>query len=185
MEQRNIVISTDYIDFIYENIKKVTSLDKNYNKERLVYLLKTNHSFTKDTLSFLEYKEMNMDNFITEDLAERIDVINDTKEEIPYEEIKIEITESDIDYFYKSIKKRYDMYIPFIFDSHIIIALLNNQKAFFSLKARELDNDDFFKRQLMSTIQQVLVGRSEPAPCAKARVKQDYYDLFSKLTRRE
>ena len=185
MEERNIVISTDYIDFIYENIKKVTNVEENYNKERLTYLLKTNYSFTKDTLSFLEYKEMNMDNFIIEDLAERINIINKTKEEIPFENIKLEITKSDIDYFYKSINKRYNVYLPFIFDSHVVIALLNNQKAFFSLKARELENDDFFKGQLMSTIQQVLVGRAEPAPCAKSKVKQDYYNLFSKLPKRE
>lgn len=179
--EEGLKISKEYVEFVYSYLKKIEDLEENYSIKRLSYLLKTQPKFFKDTLSFLEYKAVGMENFIIDDLRDHIVLINEIKDELPEIDFSIPLTSEDISYFYESIQKSHKIYVPFIFREHIKTALLLNEKAFLSLKARELKNDDFFKDQLMSNIQIQLVGQSEPAPCAKSSTKRAYFERFKHL----
>lgn len=185
MELAKIVISKEYVDFVFQNLIKAEGLEEGYTINRLSYLLENNPSLMKDTLSFLEYKEMNMYDFIVADLEDHINKINNSKEENEDISFSVSITKNDVEYFLETIEKRYKQYLPFIFEENVVIALQQNDKAFFTLKAKELKNDDFFQSQLMGHIQYQLVGQTEPAPCAKGSTKQAYYDLFKDLKRRD
>ena len=185
MEIARMLISKEYIEFVFKNLIKAGGLEKGYTINRLSYLLENNHSLMRDTLSFLEYKEMNLYDFIVADLEDHIDKINDSKEENSDISFSVSITKDDVEYFLETIEKRYKQYLPFIFEENVIIALQHNEKAFFTLKAKELKNDDFFQSQLMNHIQYQLVGQTEPAPCAKGSTKQAYYDLFKDLKKRD
>lgn len=185
MELAKVSISKEYVDFVFQNLIKAEGLEEGYTIHRLSYLLENNPSLMKDTLSFLEYKEMNMYDFIVADLEDHIDTINSSKEENPEVSFSISITKNDVEYFLKTIERRYKQYLPFIFEENVIIALQHNEKALFTLKAKELKNDDFFQSQLMGHIQYQLVGQTEPAPCAKNSTKQAYYNLFKDLKRRD
>lgn len=181
MSEQGLKISKEYIEFIYSYLVKVEELEENYSIKRLSYLLKNNPVFMKDTLSFMEYSAVGMIDYIVEDLRDYIDIINESKFELDSIEFVVDINKEDIIHFFESIKRSHKFYAPFIFENHVIIALLNNQKALMSVKARELKDDAFFKGQLMSHIQYQLVGQQEPAPCAKNSTKQAYFQKFKNL----
>lgn len=184
MEKLGLKIEEDYVNFVYSYVIKTKGLDLNYGIKRLSYLLKTNPSFFQDTISFMEYKSVQMEDFIIEDLIEKVDMINASKEELDTVEFVIEITKEDVDYVYESVERRFKEYLPFIFEDHIKFALISNAKALMSVKARELKKDDFFQGSIMANIQHQLVGRQAPAPCANGRVKREYSSLYADLPKR-
>lgn len=184
MQEVDLKVSKEYVEFIYSYLLKIEELDKDYTINRLSYLLKTNPIIMKDTLSFIEYKNLGMFDYIVEDLRDHIDTINNSKEKLEEISFIVDITNEDVDYFFESIKKSHKTYLPFIFDEHVKIALLNNQKALFALKAKTLANDAFFKSQLMGHIQYQLVGQQEPPSCAKNSVKTKYFEKFKDLKRK-
>lgn len=184
MDKVGLKFTNDYIEFLYSYLKNINGLDSNYSKLRLSYLLKNDLDFLKETLSFKEYKAVEMEDFIIEELRDRLELINASKEELETVEFEIELNKDDLDYFYDSIKKAYAEYIPFIFDIHVVKALLSNEKAFLTLKCRTLKEDSYFQADLMANIQYQLVGRISPPPCANGRIKRDYYNLFKNLEKR-
>lgn len=185
MQIAKLKISKEYVQWVYSYLIQVSELEAGYTEKRLAFLMKYSPSFLKDTLSFEEYKAVDSENFIIEDLEERVDFINNQKDELDTIEFDYEVTPSDIDYFYKAMKKTYSEYLPYIFDEHVATALVRNPKAFMTLKAELLEKDDYFKRTLISDIQYQLVGRLAPAPCANNKVKSEYYALFKDLKMRK
>lgn len=184
MEQHGLKIEKSYVEFIYSYLKPIKGLDPNYSINRLSYLMRTNYDFLKETLSFQEYVAVGMGNFITEELTDRLESINKVEKELETIEFTLSVTKEDVDYFYDSIKKSHIEYLPYIFDHHVIKALLSSPKGFLTLKCRELHNDAFFKGDLMANIQYQLVGRAAPPPCANGRIKRAYYSLFENLEKR-
>ncbi len=181
MSEQGLKVSREYVEFVYSYLMKVEELEENYSIERLSFLLRENPVFMKDTLSFMEYNAVGMIDYIVEDLRDYIDIINENKSELDSIEFLIEINKEDIDHFFESIKRSHKFYTPFIFENHVKMALLNNEKALMCVKAKALKDDAFFKAQLMSHIQYQLVGKPEPAPCAKNSTKHAYFELFKGL----
>jgi len=98
--------------------------------------------------------------------------------------LKYEHNKEDIDYLKTFIKDKFPQYDPFIYDIHIERVVSENYKLLNEVKSRGMKESQYYKGMLIASLQMKLVGVQEPAPCAKQYVKDQYYSLYSELSRR-
>lgn len=176
-----IIIKYSFIEYINQYLKSSSLLKEDYQIEELYYLIKHNYNIQKAIFSIYLYINSGTPEYIRPELEDYIEEINNNKYTSNREDVILIITREHIDYVRSILSKKYSHYEPYIFDEHIVHILKYKPELFIEVLHKKLDKDIFYRQNLVDLILVLLVGDSEPAPCAKGFVKQAFADKFKDL----
>lgn len=182
--QNGFLLKKEFVFFCYTELLKADDIESGFSQEQFFSVVSKDPVVIDNLLSFIDYINGGMEMYIKDDLNDIIEHFNFHKEKIEIDDIEITYSNKDIEYLKGFIKERFPQYDPYIYEEHIKLALINNYKLLNEVKKKDLKNNDYYRSTLIQLLQHILVGRTEPAPCAKQHIKNQYYELYKDLPRR-
>ena len=174
-------LDKNYLNYCFLELKKSKKLRDGYSLENFIDIAKTNYDVVYNLLSFLDYIQNGLTEYIKDDLNDIVNVFNEHKGTSDVDDIFYSYNDGDILYVERFLDSNYENYSKYISKQHIEQVLRENYKLLNEVKHKNLLKNNYYKSFLIGNLQVILVGMQEPAPCARQSTKDQYYSLYNNL----